>query len=116
MVRLPDPNNLEKWEEGFSSVPSIRREPLEEYFRQRNKEAGVKTLGEKAMLLGKSLALSGHVNSVSYHGIGARIGFCFVKAKVSRQVHHKEKPYEVCVILDKDDGVPQNGFCGCIGG
>ena len=116
LVRLPNPDNLSDWENGFSSIPDITSGCVNEYFTRINSGIGVETNGGQSIQLGKGLALSGHVANVQYHGITPRIGYCFVKSNVARQVHYKEDPYTVWAILDKESGKPHTAYCNCPGG
>ena len=116
MLRLPNPDTLRDWEEAPTSIPDITRDLVEEYFQRVNRKIGITTGGGQALSLGKGLAISGHVLNVNYHAISPKIGYCFVKGDVARQVHYRENPYLVWLILDKDNGAPQNAYCACAGG
>ena len=116
LVRLPDPNSLVDWEIGLASVPDITSAVVESFFTKINHDIGIATCGGHSMALGKSLSLSGHVVDIRYHGISSNIGYCFVKADVRRQVHHREQPYVVWAILNKDTGSPHAAYCQCPGG
>ena len=116
LVRLPNPDTLQDWENGVSSVPDISSGVVEKFFADMNSKIGISTNGGHSLALGKGLSLSGHVLNVQYHGISPNIGYCFIKADVRRQVHHSEHPYSVWAILRKDRGQPQSLYCQCPGG
>ena len=116
LVRLPNPNTLNDWEIGPTSIPDITSDGVHAYYAKVNSNIGISTSGGQSLSLGKSLTISNHVSDIQYHGISHRIGYCFVKARVARQVHHTESPYLVWVILEKESGTPQSAYCNCPGG
>ena len=116
LVRLPNPESLNDWEDGYASIPDIKSDVVDSYFGRINSGLGLSTNGGQSLCLGKGLALSGHVMNVQYHGISPRIGYCYVKSTVARQVHYKEIPYTVWTILDKQTGKPHTAYCNCPGG
>ena len=85
-------------------------------FISGNIEVGIATAGQKSVLEGKSLYLSGHVGSLLYHGISPNISYCFVKTTVVPQTRISEDPYDVWVAVHKESGTVSTAHCTCLAG
>ncbi|XP_030833719.1 uncharacterized protein LOC115920991 isoform X1 [Strongylocentrotus purpuratus] len=57
--------------------------------------------------------MSGHVQSVQYHGINPKICYCFVRGKVVPQVKLSESAYSTWLVLLKETGRICTAECNC---
>nr|NP_999794.1 very early blastula protein 4 [Strongylocentrotus purpuratus]AAA99910.1 very early blastula protein 4 [Strongylocentrotus purpuratus] len=118
LIRLPRPETLTNgWEDSPANLPAISRDHIDSFIKAGNRRIGrVKTEGRRTLAFGKGLYMSGHVQSVQYHGINPKICYCFVRGKVVSQVKTSEPAYLTWLVLQKDTGRICTAECNCCSG
>ncbi|XP_072175926.1 uncharacterized protein [Diadema setosum] len=115
LTRLPRPETLTSgWEDGPASLPDTSRDHLDSFIKAGNRRIGlIKTEGKRTLALGKGLYMSGHVQSVQYHGINPNVCYCFVRGKVVPQVKTSEQAYSTWIVLQKETARICTAECNC---
>lgn len=109
MLTLPNPLKLvDDWIIAPANLPDTTHSNVEAYLKET--DAG------KAYTGGKSLLLSGHLSNIMVHMLSPNVRYCFARSLCLPEQKLSNKPYNVWVILHKDNGCIIDGHCGCAGG